>query len=74
VVGQSVSYGIEHQKDLGELSLEELQAFDDRIENDVFDVLSLEGSLDARDHLGATSPNQVKAAIKEARKHIAQPK
>ncbi|RUM78368.1 MAG: argininosuccinate lyase [Candidatus Thioglobus sp.] len=67
VVGQSVSYGIEHQKDLSELSLEELQAFDDRIENDVFDILSLEGSLCARDHLGGTAPNQVKAAIKEAR-------
>ena len=70
VVGQSVSYGIEHQKDLSELSLEELQAFDDRIENDVFDVLSLEGSLCARDHLGATSPNQVKQAIKVARKTL----
>jgi len=68
VVGQSVSYGIEHQKDLSELSLEELQAFDDRIENDVFDILSLEGSLCARDHLGGTAPNQVKAAIKEARR------
>ncbi|MDC9727295.1 MAG: argininosuccinate lyase [Candidatus Thioglobus sp.] len=67
VVGKSVSYGIEHQKDLAELSLEELQAFDDRIENDVFDILSLEGSLAARDHLGATSPNQVKQAIKTAR-------
>ena len=70
MVGQSVSYGIEHQKDLSELSLEELQAFDDRIENDVFDVLSLEGSLCARDHLGATSPNQVKQAIKAARKTL----
>ena len=67
IVGQSVSYGIEHQKDLSELSLEELQSFDDRIENDVFEVLSLEGSLAARDHLGATSPNQVKQAIKIAR-------
>jgi argininosuccinate lyase len=67
VVGQSVSYGIEHQKDLSEMSLEELQSFDDRIENDVFEVLSLEGSLAARDHLGATSPNQVKQAIKTAR-------
>ncbi len=70
VVGQSVSYGIEHQKDLSELSLEELQVFDDRIENDVFDILSLEGSLCARDHLGATSPNQVKKAIKIARKNL----
>ena len=70
VVGKSVSYGIEHQKDLAELSLEELQLFDDRIENDVFDILSLEGSLCARDHLGATSPNQVKYAIKTARKNL----
>ncbi|SMN15481.1 Argininosuccinate lyase [uncultured Candidatus Thioglobus sp.] len=70
VVGKSVSYGIEHQKDLSELSLEELQAFDDRIENDVFKVLSLEGSLAARDHLGATSPNQVKQAIQTARNKL----
>ena len=70
VVGKSVSYGIEHQKDLSELTLEELQLFDDRIENDVFDILSLEGSLSARDHLGATSENQVKQAIKNARELI----
>ncbi|QKQ23660.1 argininosuccinate lyase [Candidatus Ruthia endofausta] len=67
VVGKSVAYGIEHQKDLSELSLEELQAFNDRIENDVFGILSLEGSLNARNHLSATSPNQVKQAIKIAR-------
>ena len=70
VVGKSVSYGIEHQKDLSELTLEELQVFDERIDNDVFDILSLEGSLCARDHLGATSPNQVKSAIKTARKNL----
>ncbi len=70
VVGKSVSYGIEHQKDLSELTLEELQVFDERIDNDVFDILSLEGSLCARDHLGATSPSQVKSAIKEARKNL----
>ena len=70
VVGKSVSYGIEHQKDLSELTLEELQLFDDRIENDVFDILSLEGSLAARNHLGATSENQVKQAIKNARELI----
>ncbi len=71
VVGKSVSYGIEHEKDLSELTLEELQIFNDRIENDVFDILSLEGSLAARDHLGATSPNQVKQAIKTARENLA---
>jgi argininosuccinate lyase len=45
VVGKSVAYGIQKQKDLSELSLEELQTFDASIENDVFDILSLEGSL-----------------------------
>ncbi|BBB23501.1 argininosuccinate lyase [Isorropodon fossajaponicum endosymbiont JTNG4] len=70
VVGKSVAYGIVHQKDLSELSLEELQTFDSRIKNDVFEMLSLEGSLNARNHLGATSPNQVKQAIKIARKTL----
>lgn len=70
VVGLSVSYGLKIQKDLSELSLEELQKFDSRIENDVFDILSLQGSLCARDHLGATSPNQIKQAIKVARNHL----
>lgn len=67
VVGKSVAYGIQQQKDLSALSLKELQAFDARIENDVFVVLSLEGSLCARDHFGGTAPNQVKEAIKTAR-------
>ncbi|VVM25259.1 Argininosuccinate lyase (EC [uncultured Gammaproteobacteria bacterium] len=70
VVGLSVAYGLKIQKDLNELSLEELQKFDARIENDVFDVLSLEGSLCARDHLGGTAPNQVKQAIKTARNNL----
>ena len=67
VVGKSVAYGLEHQKDLAELSLEELQAFDDRIEADVFDILSLEGSLNARDHLGGTAEVQVRQAVQSAR-------
>jgi len=70
VVGKAVSYGIEHQKDLSELSIGELQVFDERIENNVFDVLSLEGSVNARDHFGATSPGQVIKAIKAARKSL----
>ncbi len=67
VVGKSVAYGLEHQKDLAELSLEELQAFDNRIEADVFDILSLEGSLNARNHLGGTAEAQVRQAVQTAR-------
>jgi len=67
VVGLSVAYGLKHNKDLSEMSLEELQAFSDQISDDVFDVLTLEGSVAARDHLGGTSPEQVRAAIRYAR-------
>jgi len=67
VVGLSVAYGIKQNKDLAELSLEELQQFSAHISEDVFDVLTLEGSVAARDHLGGTAPKQVKAAIKQAR-------
>ncbi len=48
--------------DLSDLSLAELKAFDDRIEADIHDVLTLEGSVNARNHIGATAPEQVKAA------------
>ncbi|KKN32196.1 hypothetical protein LCGC14_0816290 [marine sediment metagenome] len=67
VVGLSVAYGIKHKKDLSELSLEELQQFSAHIEQDVFEVLTLEGSVAARDHLGGTAPNQVRKAIQKAR-------
>ena len=67
VVGLSVAYGIKHKKDLSELTLEELQQFSANIDQDVFEVLTLEGSVAARNHLGGTAPEQVKAAIKKAR-------
>lgn len=70
VVGKSVAYCIEHKKDLPELALEELQAFSGSIDADVFGVLTLEGSVNARDHIGGTAPAQVRAAIARARKRI----
>ncbi len=66
IVGKSVAYGIEQNKDLSEMSLQELQQFSSDIKQDVFDVLTLEGSVAARDHIGGTAPNQVRAAIKVA--------
>lgn len=72
VVGKSVAYGIEQNKDLGEMTLEELVQFSDTIEQDVFDVLTLEGSVAARDHIGGTAPNQVRAVVQRARERLAQ--
>jgi len=70
VVGLAVAFGIEHNKDLSELSLEELQNFSAQISADVFDVLTLEGSVAARDHLGGTAPKQVKLAVARARQSL----
>ena len=70
IVGKSVAYGLAENKDLSEMALKELQQFSDIIENDVFEVLTLEGSVAARDHIGGTAPNQVRAAVKAARKNL----
>ncbi|WP_339898089.1 argininosuccinate lyase [uncultured Gilvimarinus sp.] len=70
VVGKSVAYGIETSKDLSEMTLNELQQFSDTIGEDVFEVLTLEGSVAARDHIGGTAPAQVKAAIARAREQL----
>ena len=45
------------------MSLEELQQFSPSIEQDVFKVLTLEGSVAARNHIGGTAPEQVKFAV-----------
>ena len=66
IVGKAVAYGIAEQKDLSDMSLEELVQFSDHIKNDVFSVLTLEGSVAARDHIGGTAPVQVKAAAARA--------
>jgi len=70
IVGQAVRYGIEQGRDLSELSIEELQQFSKAIDEDVFAVLTLEGSLAARNHFGATAPQQVRAAIVRAREKL----
>ncbi len=70
VVGKSVAYAISQQKDLSELSLEELQQFSGTIAADVFDVLTLEGSVNARNHTGGTAPAQVRAAAQRAREWL----
>jgi len=70
VVGLAVRFGIEQDKDLSEMTLEEMKGFSDVIEKDVFGVLTLEGSVAARNHIGGTAPKQVKAAIARARKRV----
>jgi argininosuccinate lyase len=56
--------------DLSELKLTELQVFSPLIADDVFEVLTLEGSVAARNHIGGTAPNQVALAIARVRENL----
>nr|MBP6536521.1 argininosuccinate lyase [Xylophilus sp.] len=57
--------------DLSDLPLETLQQFNPKIEQDVYEVLSLRGSLNARSTLGGTAPSQVRAQITRHRARLA---
>jgi argininosuccinate lyase len=70
IVGSAVAHGVENKLDLSEMSLQTLQGFCSRIGDDVFDVLTLEGSVAARDHLGGTAPTQVLAAVGRASQRL----
>jgi argininosuccinate lyase len=70
IVGKAVGHGVQAGKDLAEMTLEELRQFSAAIGEDVFDVLTLEGSVAARDHIGGTAPAQVRAAAGRARARL----
>ncbi len=70
VVGNAVAYGIQNGKDLSECTLAEMQGFDSRIEADVFELLTLEGSVNARNIVGGTAPAQVRIQVKAGRELI----
>ncbi len=67
IVGKAVAHGVKTGKDLSEMSLQELQEFSDAIKEDVFDYLTLEGSVAARDHVGGTAPGRVREAATSAK-------
>ncbi len=70
IVGKAVAFGVAQERDLSEMSLDELRVFSDQIDADVFEVLTLEGSVSARNHIGGTAPDQVRAAIGRARNRL----
>ena len=69
-VGRAVRSAVETGRDLSEMTLDELRTFSPVIEKDVFEVLTLEGSVAARDHPGGTAPARVRAAIARARERL----
>jgi len=71
VVGKAVAYCVENDCHLEDLTLETLQRFHNSIEGDVFDVLTLEGSVAARCHVGGTAPSCVQQAVADAKSLLA---
>ena len=71
VVALAVRHADRAGVDLSELPLEDLQSFSGLINEDVYNVLTPEGSLNARNHLGGTAPEQVRGQVARWRGLIA---
>jgi argininosuccinate lyase len=69
-VAHAVKAAMSHQVDLSELPLDVLQQFNPKIEKDVYELLSLRGSLNARSTLGGTAPAQVRLQIARHTKRL----
>ena len=71
IVGNIVKFAIRQSRELEQLELPELQQFHEGIEADVYDYLTLQGSVAARDHSGGTAPDQVRQAVAGAHRYLA---
>ena len=70
VVARAVRHAVDRGCDLADLPLADLQQFSAQIGEEVFGVLTLEGSLASRNHIGGTAPEQVRMAIAQARQRL----
>lgn len=70
IVGQAVALALNEGKELHELELTQLQGLCQVIGDEVFDVLTLEGSVSARSHVGGTAPDTVRAAAQAGRLRV----
>jgi argininosuccinate lyase len=71
-VALAVKHAVQKKCDLADLPLSDLQQFSQMIQDDAYAVLTLEGSLASRNHIGGTAPVQVKKAIERARLLLSQ--
>ena len=70
IVGQAVLFAAESDRELEKLSLEEFRRFSEAIDNDVFDVLSLQSTVDSKSQTGGTSRARVAEALDAARQSL----
>ena len=71
-VAQAVRHAADQGVELAELPLADLQQFSQHVDADAFEVLTLEGSIKARDHFGGTAPRRVQEAIAQARRELGE--
>lgn len=69
-VGQAVLYAIDHKKELSDLTLSDLRRFSKKIDDDVFRSLDLKQTLASKNIVGGTAPEQVRDAIRIAKKYL----
>jgi len=67
IVGKAVRHCIDNGCELEALSLEVFKEFSPQIGDDVYEILTLDGSINARNHIGGTAPRQVRAAVERLR-------
>lgn len=70
IVGKVVYYGIKNKKNFNEIYIEKLREFYNKINEEILEVLTLEGSINTRNHIGGTAPNQVRSAALRAKKYL----
>jgi argininosuccinate lyase len=70
IVAKTVQFAEQKECDLSDLELSVLQQFSSHIEADIFAILTLEGSMQSRKHIGGTAPEQVQTAIHRAREWL----
>ena len=70
IVGRVVNAAIAEGRSLEDMPLDHLRAISEDIAEDVYDILGVEGSVNARDHVGGTAPSRVRAAVADARRRI----
>ncbi|HYA38087.1 MAG TPA: argininosuccinate lyase [Candidatus Methylomirabilis sp.] len=70
IVGKAVRLAIDTDRDLSQIDLDEFRKLSPAVGKDVYRVLTVEGSLKARNHLGGTAPAQVRKAVRRARARL----
>ncbi|MEW6247188.1 MAG: argininosuccinate lyase [Nitrospirota bacterium] len=71
VTGRIVRFCLDQERDLGDLTLNEIRSFSERFDKDVMDVLTVEGAVERKAQIGGTARKRVEARIKALEKELA---